>query len=165
MEGYDLHHYEWPMGKITKNFPDKKGVVRTIELEEDGHKSLHPVTYVVSLELDCNDPEDDIEQDRRIQEEEEVDDDIHQLPRLTENERRENGSNELTQFKESVQDTDRQGDREKEESAALCDSGSREEGAVALSPGPGPSYPTALTEEGEILGTAGRPRWKAAVEQ
>ena len=94
------------MRKIPKVFPDEKGVVQTIELE-DGHKSLRPVTYVVPLELDCNDPEDDIDQERSIEEED--DDDIHQLSCLIEN-----GSNEL----ESVYDSDETRDGE-EESAAL----------------------------------------------
>ena len=53
------------MGKITKVFLDEKGIVWTIELEEDGHKLLRPLTYVVPLELDCNDPEDDVNQRRR----------------------------------------------------------------------------------------------------
>ena len=49
----DKHRIEWPLGKITRIFPDTDGVVRTVEVEEGGQRSMCSVAYIVPLELDC----------------------------------------------------------------------------------------------------------------
>ena len=53
----NLHQYEWPLGKVLRVFPDPQGIIRTVEVEEGGKVSLHSVTFLVPLELDCNDEE------------------------------------------------------------------------------------------------------------
>ena len=53
----DMHCLEWPLGKITRNFPDHDGVVRTVEVEEGGQRSMHSVAFIVPLELDCKEAE------------------------------------------------------------------------------------------------------------
>ena len=55
----NVHRIEWPLGVITATFPDKKGVIRTAEVEECGRRTLRPVTFLVPLELDCH-REDDV---------------------------------------------------------------------------------------------------------
>ena len=50
----NIHRIEWPLGVITSIYPDERGVVRTAEVEECGHRSLRSVTYLVPLELDCH---------------------------------------------------------------------------------------------------------------
>ena len=54
----NLHRHEWPLGKVTRIFPDPSGIVRTAEVEERGQCSLRPVTFLVPLKLDCCDKED-----------------------------------------------------------------------------------------------------------
>ena len=49
----DKHRIEWPLGKITRVFPDTDGVVRTVEVEEGGQRSTLSEAYIVPLELDC----------------------------------------------------------------------------------------------------------------
>ena len=49
----DKHRIEWPLGKITRIFPDADGVVRTEEVEEGGQRSTRSVAFIVPLELDC----------------------------------------------------------------------------------------------------------------
>ena len=53
----NLHRYEWPLGKVLRVFPDPQGIMRTVEVEEGGKVSLRSVTFLVPLELDCNDEE------------------------------------------------------------------------------------------------------------
>ena len=50
----NIHRIEWPLGVITAIYPDERGVVRTAEAKECGHRSLRSVTYLVPLELDCH---------------------------------------------------------------------------------------------------------------
>ena len=54
----NMHQYEWPLDKVIRVFPDLSGVIRTAEVEEGGRCSLHPVTFLVPLELDCYDKEE-----------------------------------------------------------------------------------------------------------
>ena len=54
----NLHRYEWPLGKVTRIFPDLSGIFRTAEVEEGGRCSLRPVTFLVPLKLDCYDEEE-----------------------------------------------------------------------------------------------------------
>ena len=54
----NLHRYEWPLGKVLQVFPDPQGIIRTVEVEESGKVSLCSVTFLVRLELDCNDEEE-----------------------------------------------------------------------------------------------------------
>ena len=49
----DKHRIEWPLGKITRAFPDADGVVRTAEVEEGGQRSTRFVASIVPLELGC----------------------------------------------------------------------------------------------------------------
>ena len=53
----NLHRYEWLLGKVLRVFPDLQGIIRTVEVEEGGKVSLLSVTFLVPLELDCNDEE------------------------------------------------------------------------------------------------------------
>ena len=54
----NIHRIEWPLGVITAIYPDERGVVRTAEVEECGHRSLRSVTYLVPLEIDCRHNDD-----------------------------------------------------------------------------------------------------------
>ena len=54
----NVHRIEWPLGVITATFRDEKGVIRTAEVEECGRRTLRPVTFLVSLELDCHRDDD-----------------------------------------------------------------------------------------------------------
>ena len=47
-----IPRYEWPLGKITRIFPDESNVVQTVGVEV-GQKSIHSATYIVPLELGC----------------------------------------------------------------------------------------------------------------
>ena len=49
----DKHRIEWPLGKITRVFPDADGVVRTVEVEEGGQRSMCSIAYIVPLKFDC----------------------------------------------------------------------------------------------------------------
>ena len=69
----NIHRIEWPFGVITAIYPDERGVVRTAEVEECGHRSLRSVTYLVPLELDCHHSDDNERQ--RLHEGEGGDDD------------------------------------------------------------------------------------------
>ena len=51
----NMHRYEWLLGKVVRVFPDPQGVIRTAEVEEGGRVSLHSVSFLVPLELDCHD--------------------------------------------------------------------------------------------------------------
>ena len=53
----NLHRYEWPLGKVLRVFLDPQGIIRTVEVKEGGKVSLRSVTFLVPLELDCNDEE------------------------------------------------------------------------------------------------------------
>ena len=53
-----MHRYEWLLGKVVRVFPDPLGVIRTVEVEEGGRSSIHSVTFLVPLELDCYDDEE-----------------------------------------------------------------------------------------------------------
>ena len=53
----NLHRYDWPLGKVLRVFPDPQGIIRTVEVEDGGKMSLRSVTFLVPLELDCNDEE------------------------------------------------------------------------------------------------------------
>ena len=55
----NIHRIEWPLGVITAVYPDERGVIRTAEVEECGRRSIHSVTFLVPLELDCH-REDDV---------------------------------------------------------------------------------------------------------
>ena len=59
----NIHHIELPLGVITAVYPDERGVIRTAEVEECGRRSIHSVTFLVPLELDCH-REDDVIQQR-----------------------------------------------------------------------------------------------------
>ena len=59
----NIHRIEWPFGVITAMYPDERGVIRTAEVEECGRQSIHSVTFLVPLELDCH-REDDVIQQR-----------------------------------------------------------------------------------------------------
>ena len=71
----NLHRIEWPLGVITAVYPDKRGVIRTAEVEECGRRSIRSVAFLVPLELDCHREGDVIRQclcdDRRGNEKEE----------------------------------------------------------------------------------------------
>ena len=54
----NIHHIEWPLGVITAIYPDERGVVRTVEVEECGNRFLRSVTYLVPWELDCHHSDD-----------------------------------------------------------------------------------------------------------
>ena len=69
----NIHHIEWPLGVITTICPDERGVVRTAEVEEWGHRSLRSVTYLVPLELDCH--RNDGDERQRLRKEDGEDDD------------------------------------------------------------------------------------------
>ena len=58
----NLHHIEWPLGVITAVYPDERGVIRTAEVEECGRQSIHSVTFLVPLELNCHQEDDVIRQ-------------------------------------------------------------------------------------------------------
>ena len=58
----NIHRIEWPLGVITAVYPDERGVIRTAELEECGRTSIHSVTFLVPLELDCHREDDVIRQ-------------------------------------------------------------------------------------------------------
>ena len=51
-----------PLGVTTATFPDEEGVIRTVEVEECGQRTLQPVTFLVPLELDCHQDDDIIRQ-------------------------------------------------------------------------------------------------------
>ena len=53
----NLHRYEWSLGKVLRVFPDPQRIIRTVEVGECGKVSLRSVTFLVPLELDCNDEE------------------------------------------------------------------------------------------------------------
>ena len=53
----NMHRYEWPLGKVLRVFPDPQGIIRTVEVEEGGKLSLRSVTFLVPLELNCDDKE------------------------------------------------------------------------------------------------------------
>ena len=69
----NIHRIEWPLGVITAIYPDERGVVRTAEMEECGHRSLRSVTYLVPLELDCH--RNDGDERQRLREDHGGDDD------------------------------------------------------------------------------------------
>ena len=58
----NIHRIEWPLGVITAVYPDKRGIIRTAEVEECGQRSLCPVTFLVPLELDCHQDDGEIRQ-------------------------------------------------------------------------------------------------------
>ena len=47
------------MGVITAIYPDERGVVRTAEVKECGRRSIRSVTFLVPLELQADDVNDD----------------------------------------------------------------------------------------------------------
>ena len=53
----NLHHIEWPLSVVRRVFPDKQGVVTTVEVEEGDQRSTRPVADLVPLELDCDEAE------------------------------------------------------------------------------------------------------------
>ena len=53
----DIHHLEWPLGKIGRVFPDSSGVIQIVEVEDGGQRSTRSVTFIVPLELDCEEAE------------------------------------------------------------------------------------------------------------
>ena len=50
----NIHRIEWPLGVITAIYPDERGVIQTVEVEECGRRSIRSVTFLVPLELDCH---------------------------------------------------------------------------------------------------------------
>ena len=56
----NVHRIEWPLGVITAVYPDARGVLRTAEVEECGKRSRRPISYLVPMELDCHDDDDEI---------------------------------------------------------------------------------------------------------
>ena len=58
----NLHRIEWPLRVITAVYPDERGVIRTVEVEECGRRSIHSATFLVPLELDCHREDDVIQQ-------------------------------------------------------------------------------------------------------
>ena len=50
----NIHRIEWPLGVITAIYPDERGVIQTVEVEECGQRSIRSVTFLVPLELDCH---------------------------------------------------------------------------------------------------------------
>ena len=71
----NVHRIEWPLGVITAIYSDKRGVIRTAEVEECGKRSLRPASYLVPLELDCRHDDDALRQCPRDQQRNEEDDD------------------------------------------------------------------------------------------
>ena len=51
-------HYNLCAVLITNVYPDERGVILTVEVEECGQRFLHPVTYLVPLELECHQNDD-----------------------------------------------------------------------------------------------------------
>ena len=63
MVKYDnTHRIEWPLGVITAVYPIERGVIRTAEVEECAWQSIHSVTFLVPLELDCHQDDGEIQQ-------------------------------------------------------------------------------------------------------
>ena len=58
----NIHRIEWPLGVITATYPDERGVLRTVEVEECGRRSTRSVTFLVPLELDCHQDDGKIRQ-------------------------------------------------------------------------------------------------------
>ena len=56
----NVHRIEWHLGVIAVVYPNASGVIRTAEVEECGKRSLHPISYLVPLELDCRHDDDAI---------------------------------------------------------------------------------------------------------
>ena len=55
-------------------YPDARGIVRTVEVEECGKRSRRPISYLVPQELDCRHDDDNIRlrpRERQRDEEEE----------------------------------------------------------------------------------------------
>ena len=53
-----LKRLEWPLGRITRLFPDQFGVIRTVEVEVAGGCLKRPITHLVPLELECHQHDD-----------------------------------------------------------------------------------------------------------
>ena len=58
----NIHRIEWPLGVITATYPDERGVIRTVEVEECGRQPIRSVTFLVPLELDCHQDDGEIQQ-------------------------------------------------------------------------------------------------------
>ena len=58
----NIHRIEWPLGVITAIYLDERGVIRTVEVEECGRRSIRSVTFLVPLELNCHQDDDKIQQ-------------------------------------------------------------------------------------------------------
>ena len=65
----NIHRIERPLGVITNVYPDDRGTIRTVEVEESGQRYLRQVTYLVPLELDCH--QDNSRERQRLREGEE----------------------------------------------------------------------------------------------
>ena len=70
----NIHRIEWPLGVITATYPDERGVIRTVEVEECGQRSTRSVTFLVPLELDCYQDDGEIRQCLRDDNDENDDD-------------------------------------------------------------------------------------------
>ena len=69
------------LGKIARVFPDEHGVIRTIEVEEGGQKSICSITFIVPLELDSETNAISQAEERDIETEEEgTSQDYHSHP-------------------------------------------------------------------------------------
>ena len=52
--------YNWPLGRILEVYPDPKGVVRTVKVLCKGEEYLRSVSRVVRLELDSEEPDNQV---------------------------------------------------------------------------------------------------------